>query len=98
MLRRAVGLDQPHVEIEFALRDRRAVVHGDGQRIAGSLWMLHQRAQDGGGGEAAERAYKGKVIRAGAPLPPAVTGGDTRGLVEQVREFGENQFLLVATL
>jgi hypothetical protein len=53
--------------------------------------MLHQCAQDGRGCEAAERADKGEIVRAGAPLPPAVTGGDAGGLVEQVWKFGEHE-------
>src|SRR3981189_3811541 len=35
MLRRPVGFDQADIEIEGALRDRRAEVDGKGQRIAG---------------------------------------------------------------
>ena len=66
VLRRAVGLDQANVEIEGALRDRRAVIDGERQRIAGSLRMIDQRPQDGGGGGAAERADKSPVILAGA--------------------------------
>ena len=37
VLRRAVGLDQADVEIERALRDRRAEIDGERQRIAGAL-------------------------------------------------------------
>jgi hypothetical protein len=60
MLRGAVGLDQADIEIELAFRDRRAVIHRQRQRIAGSLRMLDQCAQDGRGGAAAERADKAK--------------------------------------
>ena len=55
--------------------------------------MLHQRAQDGRGREAAERADEGKIVGAGAPLPAAVTGGDAGGFVEQMRKLGEHEFL-----
>src|ERR1700759_2074922 len=98
MLRGAVRLDQPDVEIELALRDRRAVIHRDGQRIACALRMLHQRAQDGRGRETAEPGGKGEIVRAGAPLPSAVTGGDARGLIEQVWEFGKHEFSKFSSL
>ena len=57
-------------------RDRRAIIDGQRQRIAGPLRMLDQRAQDRRGGGAAERADEGPVIVAGLPcqrLSPAVT-------------------------
>ena len=85
MLRRAVGLDQADVEIERPLRDRRAKIDGERQRIAGALRMLDQRPQDGRGGGAAERADKGPVVLAGMALPAAVAGGDLRGVVEKMR-------------
>ena len=85
MLRRAVGLDQTYVEIEGALRDRRAEIDRQRQRIAGPLRMIDQRPQDGGGGGAAERADKGPVILAGLALPAAIAGGDLRGIVEKMR-------------
>jgi len=87
MLRRPVGFDQADIEIESALRDRRAEVDGKGQRIAGPLRMVDQRPQDGGGGRATERADKSPVIVAGPPLPAAVTGGNPRRVVEQVLAF-----------
>src|SRR5882757_9107100 len=49
--------------------------------------MVDQRAQDGGGRAAAERADKGPVIRAGLALPAAIAGGDPRGVVEKMRGF-----------
>jgi hypothetical protein len=76
MLARTVGLDQANVEIESAFGHRRAEIHGQRQRIAGPLRMVDQRAQDGGGRAAAERADKGPVIRAGLALPAAIAGGD----------------------
>ena len=87
MLRRPVGFDQADIEIESAFGDRRAEIHGQRQRIAGALRMVDQRAQDGGGRAAAERADKGPVIVAGPPLPAAVTGGNPRRVVEQVLGF-----------
>ena len=74
MLGRPVGFDQADIEIEGALRDRRAKIDGKGQRIAGPLRMVDQRPQDRGGGRPAERADKSPVIVAGPPLPAAVTG------------------------
>jgi hypothetical protein len=91
MLRRPVGLDQANVEIERALRDRRAKIDGQRQRIARSLRMIDQRPQNGGGGGAAERADEGPVIVAGLPLPAAVTGGHPRGFVEKVRSLGQHE-------
>jgi hypothetical protein len=90
MLAGAVGLDQAQVEIEFALHDRRAIVDGDGERIAGGSRMLHQRAQDGRCREAAEGADKGPVVRAGASLPATIAGGDAGGVVEEVLGFVEH--------
>jgi len=84
VLRRAVGLDQPDVEVERAFRDRRAVIHGHRQRIAGAFGMLDQRPQNGGGGDAAERPDKGPVVIAGLALPAAVAGGDAGGLVAEM--------------
>src|SRR3984957_5888299 len=92
MLRRPVGLDQADVEIESALRDRRAKIDGQRQRVAGALRMIDQRPQDRGGGGAAERADERPVIVAGAALPAAVTGGDVRGLVEKVPGPGKHEF------
>src|SRR5882672_5633850 len=53
--------------------------------------MVDQRPQDGGGGGAAEQADKGPVILAGLALPAAVAGGNLRGVVEQMRCFGEHE-------
>jgi hypothetical protein len=50
MPRRPVGLDQADVEIESTLRDRRAKIDGQRQRVAGALRMIDQRPQDRGGG------------------------------------------------
>jgi len=94
MLARPVGLDQAQIEIECAFRDRRAEIDGERERIAGPLRMLHQRAQDGRRREAAERADKGPVIRAGAPLPAAVAGGDAGSVVEEVRGFAVHCVLI----
>src|SRR5580704_3417575 len=91
MLRRPVGLDQANVEIERAFGDRRAIIDSQRQRIARSLRMLDQRPQDGGGGDAAERADERPVVLAGLPLPAAVAGGDPRGLVEQMPGSGEHR-------
>src|ERR1700691_3411981 len=93
MLCRAVGLDQANVEVESALRDRRAKIDGERKRIAGALRMVHQRAQDGGGGDAAERADERPVIPAGPSLPAAVTGYHPRGLVEQMLGAGRHDIL-----
>src|SRR5581483_457940 len=87
MLARSVGLDQAEVEIERAFSNRRAEIDGERERIARALRMLHQRAQDRRSREAAERADEGPVIGAGASLPAAVTGGDPRGVVEEMRGF-----------
>jgi hypothetical protein len=84
MLRRSVGLDQTHVEIEIALRDRRAKIDGQRQRIAGSLRMIDQCPQDRRRRDAPERADKGPVVVAGPSLPAAIAGSDPRGFVEQV--------------
>src|SRR5437762_7033631 len=92
MLARAVGLDQPDVEIEGAFGDRRAEIHGQRQRIARALRMVDQRAQDGRCRAAAELADKGPVIRAGPALPAAIAGGDPRGVIEQMRGFGEHGY------
>ena len=86
--RRAVGFDQADVEIERPLRDRRAIIDGERQRIARALRMIDQRPQDGRRRHAAERADKGPVIIAGLPLPAAVAGGNARGVVEQMRGLG----------
>ena len=91
MLARAVGLDQADVEIERPLRDRRAVVDGERQRIARALGMIDQRPQNGRRRRAAERADKGPVIIAGPPLPAAVAGGNGSGVVEQMRCLGEHE-------
>src|ERR1700730_14302474 len=93
MLCRAVGLDQANVEVESALRDRRAEIDGERQRIAGPLRVVDQRAQDGGGGDAAERADESPVIIAGPPLIAAVTGNHPRGLVEQMLGAGKHDIL-----
>src|SRR5665213_492946 len=52
--------------------------------------MLDQRPQNGGGGDAAERADEGPVIRTRIPLPAAVASGDPGRLVEQVLASGEH--------
>ena len=98
MLRGTVGLDQADVEVEFALRDRRAIVDGDRQRIAGALRMLDQRPQDGRSGAAAERADKGEIVRAGAPLPAAVAGHDAGRFIEKVRSLGEHAISLLLVI
>src|SRR5258708_11598880 len=90
VLRRLVGLDQANVEIEDALRDRRAKIDGQRQRIAGPLRVIDQCPQDGGGGCSAERADEGPVIVAGLSSPAAVTGGNPRGVVEKVLGFGKH--------
>src|SRR5450759_5307766 len=95
VLRRPVGLDQANVEIELALRDRRAKIDGEGERIAGPLRMLDQRAQDRGGGGAAEWADERPVIVAGPSLPAAVSGGHPRGVVEQVLGLGMHEILRI---
>src|SRR5690349_1105401 len=87
MLARAVGFHQPHVEIERTLRDRRAVVDGHRQGIAGPPRMLDQRAQNGCGGYAAEWSDEGPIVVAGVALPATVAGRNARGVVEGVREF-----------
>ena len=93
MLARAVGLDQAHVEIEATFRHRRAEIYGQRQRIARAFRMVDQRAQDGRGRAAAERADKGPVVRAGLALPATVAGGNFRGVVKTMRGFGEHEFL-----
>jgi hypothetical protein len=90
VLRRPVSLDQANVEIESALRDRRAKVDGEGERIAGTLRMIDQRPQDRGGRGSAEWADESPVILAGPPLPAAVTGGYPRGAVEKVLGPGKH--------
>ena len=87
MLRRPVGFDQADIEIESAVRDRRAEVDGKGQRIAGPLRVVDQRPQDRGSRRSTERADKSPVIVAGPRLPAAVTGGNPRRVVEQVWGF-----------
>jgi hypothetical protein len=91
MLRRSVGLDQTHVEIEIALCDRRAKIDGQRQWIAGSLRMINQRPQDRRRRGAAERADKRPVVIAGPSLPAAVAGGDPCGLVEQMWRPGMHE-------
>src|SRR5580692_837412 len=91
MLRRPVGFDQANVEIETALCDWRAEVDGEGKRIAGTLRMIDQRAQDRGGGYPAERADKRPVIVAGPSLPATVAGGDAGGFVEKMRSSGRQR-------
>src|SRR6185437_621248 len=91
MLRRAVGLDETDIEIEFASRDRRAEIDGQRQRIAGPLRMLDQRAQDRGRGRAAELADKGVVILAALALPGGVTGNDPGCVVENMWGFGQHE-------
>src|SRR3982750_4209115 len=46
--------------------------------------MIDQRAQDGGGSSAAERADECPVVFAGLSLPTTVARAHARGLVEQV--------------
>jgi hypothetical protein len=89
----AVGLHQPHVEIEGALRDRSAVIDGHRGRIACALRMIHHRAQDRRSRAAAERADKRRVIVARVSLPAAVAGRDFRCVVEQMRRPGEHEDL-----
>ena len=84
------GGDQANVEIEIALRDRRAKIDGERKRIAGALRMIDQRPQDGGGGSTAERADERPVIVAGPPLPAAVAGGHPGGVVEQMLGPGKH--------
>src|SRR5271168_297224 len=93
MLCRAVGLDQANVEVEGPLRDRRAEIDGERERIAGALRVVDQRPQDGGGGDAAERADERPVILAGSPLVAAVTGNHPRRLVEQMLGAGRHEIL-----
>src|SRR5579862_7559169 len=98
MLARAVRLDQAKIEIERACRDRRAIIDGDRERITRGLRMLHQRAKDRRRREAAERADKGPVVRAGASLPTAVAGSDAGGVVEEVRGFAVHCVLTGAVI
>src|ERR1700738_343466 len=91
VLRRPVSLDQADAEIERTLRDRRAEIDGQRKRIAGTLRMIDQRPQDGGGRRSAEWADESPVIVAGASGPAAVAGGHPRGVVEQVRGPGEHE-------
>src|SRR5882724_4361269 len=91
MLRRPVGLDQANIEVEGALRDRRAKIDRKRQRIAGPLRLIDRRPQDSGGRRPAERADEGPVIVAGLPAPAAVAGGDPRGIVEKVWGLGQHR-------
>jgi hypothetical protein len=91
MLGRSVSPDQANVEIEAALRDGRAEVDGEGERIAGTLGVIDQRTQDSCSGYAAERADKGPIIVAGPPLPATVAGGDPGSFVEKVRAPGRQR-------
>src|SRR5258708_1692186 len=67
------------------------------RRIAGPLWVIDQRPQDGRGGRSAERADEGPVIVAGLPSPAAVTGGNPRGIVEKVLGFGKHRLFRISS-
>src|SRR6266403_1540904 len=81
---------RPRWRTSQRLRDPRAKVDGQRDRIAGPLRVIDQRPQDGGGRRSAERAEEGPVIIAGLPAPAAVTGGNPCGIVEKVLGFCEH--------
>jgi hypothetical protein len=83
VLRRAVGLDQTHVQFEGAFRDRRAKIDGESERIAGTLRMLDNRPQYRCRGDAAERTDESPVIRAGTAGPTAIARGHSRSVIER---------------
>jgi hypothetical protein len=95
VLRRPVGLDQANIDIEGALRDRRAKIHGQRQRFAGPLRVIDQCPQDGGGGCSAEWADEGPVIVTGLSSPAAVTGSNPCGVVEKVLGFCKHRLFRI---
>jgi hypothetical protein len=87
------GHRQADVEVEIAFRNWGAEVDSQRHRIACPLGMLHQRAQHGCGGEAAERADKAPVVWTG-PAPPAAASSERpRGGIKQMLRLCQHNFL-----